>query len=141
MPVFQMVYTKHPDFVLVVCDNTAGRGASVVYNDRRKIDGAFLDRFFHLYWPIDENMERSIALSINPDSKPWIDWVQKARPWVSEHYPQLLMSPRVTYRFAKTLLHAEVFTSDEILDGCLFKGIDAETRNKVLSQYPCPKVN
>lgn len=50
--------TRHPDFVLVACANTFGRGADRLYVGRQQLDAATLDRFVVVEWEYDERAER-----------------------------------------------------------------------------------
>lgn len=131
---------RHPDFIMIVCDNTCGRGATAQYNDRRKIDDSFRDRFKFMYWAIDEKLEREIALSINPSGKPWVDWVQSVRPYLAKHYPALLCSPRTTYGLVEDA-KSNLFSAEEIVESNLFRGFDPEASTKVVRQFPLPEVN
>lgn len=54
------VIPKHPKFRMIAGDNS-DTGANLKYGARSLLDGASLDRFIRLDWPIDLDIEQSIA--------------------------------------------------------------------------------
>lgn len=127
------------DFRVVGCGNTSGRGAHPAFPERRPFDWAFADRFFYVEWQYDLDLEKNIALAINPNSRPLVSWVQGARKFVEENRIKLLLSPRASYTLAELSLDPE-FTDDLLLDGVM-KGIDHTAKEKVLANYPFPHVS
>jgi len=55
----------HPDFIPICCANTVGTGADMVYTGRNRLDGAFLDRFWHIRIDYDKKLEKKLC----PDDK------------------------------------------------------------------------
>ena len=51
----------HKDFHLIATANTYGKGESMKYVGRNRLDAATLDRFTIIHWLIDEKVERAIA--------------------------------------------------------------------------------
>jgi hypothetical protein len=131
---------RHPDFVCLAADNTPLWGGTRTYSVRQAVDGAFRDRWVFLYWPIDAKLERRVALGINPESAPWIEWVQKVREWALTNAPQLPVTPRATYRGAEFLLDgASVgLTLADIAESVIFRGLDAETVSRAIRAVPYP---
>lgn len=134
---------RHPDFICVATGNTAGRGGTAQFPERRPFDAAFAERFKFIAWPYDENQERTIALGINPKSSAWIDWVQKIRAWAIVNDPQLVISPRATFEIADALVPPKgetkpVLAIDKIVECCLWKGIETERSSRIVTLHPFP---
>jgi hypothetical protein len=53
---------KHADFRMIAGDNS-DTGASMKYGARELLDGASLDRFIRLDWPIDPDIEAKLGAS------------------------------------------------------------------------------
>lgn len=96
---------RHKDFVMITCANTTGAGATMDYVGRNKQDGATLDRFVNLFWPLDEALEDSMVAN-----KDWLKYVRhvRARVAASGINPKPIVSPRAS-------LHGE---------SLLFNGLD-----------------
>lgn len=73
------IVRRHKDCVLIAGANTAGNGATTDYNAAFKQDESVKSRYAYLHWPLDEKLER--ALAVNPD---WCAHVQKLRLKASE---------------------------------------------------------
>lgn len=127
--------TRHKDFVMVGTGNTSGQGANPSYPERRPFDKAFRDRFVYIHWDYDTKLEKAIALSIWPDSEPWVDWVKDVRKWANVNYPKLVPSPRVTFRLAEFLGDGQKV--NDVLDEVLWQG-DSEAKTKTLANVPLP---
>jgi MoxR-like ATPase len=65
---------RHPDCVVLAGANTSGNGATNEYVGRMKQDGAFLNRFVEIDWPVDEALEAAIV----PNAQ-WVARVQAVR--------------------------------------------------------------
>jgi len=128
---------RHPDFVLVATGNTPGRGATPQFPERRPFDNAFGERFYFVFWPYDEKLERSIALAINDKAGPWIDYVQRLREWAASAMPRLVVSPRASFRFA-TYVKDGFLSVEDMLEGVLFKGLDPDAKKKALGAVKVP---
>lgn len=82
---------RHTDCVIIAGANSAN-GGTANYNGRIRQDGAFLDRFVYLDWPLDEALERAIA----PNAA-WCRKVQNVRKNVAQRGVQgHLVTPRAT---------------------------------------------
>jgi cobaltochelatase CobS len=120
------IVERHPDFVMIAAANTYGRGADRLYVGRNQIDGATLDRFDCVDWDYDEELETS--LSGNAD---WTKKVQSIRQAVSDLKEKLIVSPRASMKGAQLL--AAGFTENEVLDMVIYKGINAEVKNRIMA--------
>ena len=129
---------RHPNFVLVATGNTAGLGANPAYPERRPFDAAFRDRFVYIAWGYDTAMERKAALDVNPDAAAWVAWVQQARRWAESNLPRLTITPRASIVGADLLLGGD-FDPETVADMTVFKGLDRDSRGKVLTACPLPE--
>jgi len=90
---------RHPDFVVVACGNTWGRGSNSGYI-RQELDVASLDRFQNVIWDYDEDAEFDWA---GTDQRQWVEWVQALRHKASELEMRVVISPRASIKGAKAL--------------------------------------
>jgi len=95
---------RHPNFIMVCCANTTGSGATMDYVGRTKQDGAVMNRFVHLHWPLDEALEDSMCAN-----KDWLTYVRHVRARVSKSSlnPKPLITPRASI-FGETLLNTGI---------------------------------
>ena len=100
---------RHKDLVVIACANTYGTGGTQEYVGRMKQDAAFLDRFVQMDWPVDEDLEASIA----SDSS-WCREVQKYRARAAALGMKVIISPRATY-LGCSLLAAGMDREDVIM--------------------------
>lgn len=109
---------RHPNFVMIACANTTGSGATLEFVGRNKQDGATLNRFVHIYWPLDEALENSMCAN-----KDWLRYVRHVRARVanSNLNPKPLITPRATI-FGESLLNAGL-ELETVIDMCLKQGI------------------
>lgn len=70
---------RHPDCIVIAGANTSGNGATHEYVGRMKQDGAFLNRFVEIDWPIDESLEEALT-----PNKEWVARVQAVRQRVKD---------------------------------------------------------
>lgn len=92
---------RHPDCVVIAGANTSGNGATHEYVGRMKQDGAFLDRFVELDWPIDEQLEAALV----PNAS-WVQRVQAVRQRVKDRgIKGHMVTPRASV-FGSALLAA-----------------------------------
>lgn len=129
---------KHATFLCGGTGNTNGLGGSREFPGRRPMDGAFRDRFAFVYWGYDEAWERSVALTHYAQCDAWVSWIFTARAYARANYPTLHVSPRATFDGADLL--GEGFTPEEVADTYVFRGIDADSRTRILNACPLPTV-
>ena len=133
------IVPRHKDFVLVATGNTCGNGATIGHGSRQAFDVAFAKRFAFLEIAYDEQLERSIALSINPNAGPLVDWLLAVRAWAMDTKSTLIISPRETYRLAEDTRHLSARISlDLMLNAALWNGNTAQAV-KALAACPLPK--
>lgn len=92
---------RHPDCVVIAGANTSGNGATHEYVGRMKQDGAFLDRFVEIDWPIDEKLESALV----PNAA-WVERVQGVRQRIKDRgIKGHMVTPRASV-FGSALLAA-----------------------------------
>jgi hypothetical protein len=142
---------KHPDFRVVADANTFGTGADRLYVGRNQLDAASLDRYAVLDWPYDESLEAAMIGADAPKGAPvprsieplpaervqavacqWVERVRKVRSAVNDLKVRHVVSPRATVNGARLL--AAGFTWAEAEDAVIWKGLDADTRGKVIAK-------
>lgn len=127
---------RHKTFVLVATGNTCGKGANPAFPERRPFDSAFADRFSYLEWGYDTKLEASIALSINPNAGPWIEWTKGLREWASSNMPRLLVTPRATFKLAQYTKGECPLKIEELVNAVVFRGLDEDAMDKALKAVP-----
>jgi hypothetical protein len=130
--------------VIIASGNTAMRGGSTAYAAASKQELSTIDRFFYLYWQIDENLESNIAQGISPKhSATWVSWIRAIRAWYSKpenrNMEEDAPSPRATFD-GLTALETTTLPVTLIADGAVFKGIAQEVKAKVLAACPLPRL-
>ena len=100
------------------------------YTGRTRLDTATIDRYFKINFDYDNNLERAIALSINPKCDQWVDKVQGIRKAVANLKIDVLVSPRTTLGGAELLLLG--MSEMDALKGFCFAGLDDSTINKIM---------
>jgi hypothetical protein len=132
---------RSPRFVCVAGANTYGQGASRQYVGRNQLDGASLDRFAVLDWPIDVGLERMMIGLPAPapvldlgrggtmDLEAWHSRVVAVRASVEKQQVRAIVGPRSTHSGA-ALFAAGVgrFWVEEMV---LWRGMPAEARQRV----------
>lgn len=127
----------HNDFVPIACGNTYGMGANRVYVGRAQLDGATLDRFAFLDWPIDEAFERDLAIARatavgRPDvAGPWVSQVQTWRNKADAVGIRHIISPRASIYGAEAL--ARGIAREDVEASLVWRGLDADAVRKVKS--------
>ena len=130
---------RNPKFVLIGTGNTNGNGASLEFPDRTAFDPAFKERFVFCEWPLDENQEKAIALSINPEqAMQWLETVQAIRgAVVNLGIERIVVSPRATYKGCALL--RDGFTAKECCDMLIFKGAPGAIVKNILTEVKSKK--
>lgn len=119
------IVTKHPDFVCVCACNTYGKGATMEYIGRNRLDAATLDRFIVVEVGYDKGLER--ALTNNPK---WFDTIDKVRENINKERIKITVSPRALMDGADLL--DQGFSPTEVLDMVVFKGVEEDVKAKAL---------
>jgi cobaltochelatase CobS len=142
---------RHDDFRVIAGANTFGTGADRQYVGRNQLDAASLDRYAVLDWGYDEALEAAMIGADAPKGAPvprsieplpaervqavafqWVERVRKVRSAVSELKVRHVVSPRATVNGSRLL--AAGFTWAEAEDAVIWKGLDADTRGKVIAK-------
>lgn len=119
------IVTKHPDFVCVCACNTYGKGATMEYIGRNRLDAATLDRFIVV--EVGYNKELEKALTNNPK---WFDIINKVRENINQEKIKITVSPRALMDGADLL--DQGFSPTEVLDMVVFKGVEEDVKAKAL---------
>src|SRR5579871_3061229 len=128
--------SRHSESYVLMAGNTSMRGRDEYFPEAVAQEFPTMDRakFFHVEY--DQNLEQGVALSINPNCTPWIQWVQGIRPEaMSGKHGKVFATPRATYDGAKLLGYTDL-SATLVADACVFKGLDKSTREKLLTQFP-----
>lgn len=102
---------RHATFIALAAANTWGLGGDANYVGRNKQDAAFLDRFVVIEWNYDEDFERTLAMTINPDpvTSTWVDIVQEVRRTLFENRAVgIVISPRSSIKGAQLLRNPRI---------------------------------
>ena len=118
---------KHKDFFAIAAGNTFGRGADRQYVGRNQLDAATLDRFQVFVIDYDEQLELTIAGDVE-----WTKWVQKVRAAVEAEKVRHVVSPRASMSGARLL--AAGMDRAKVEEATVWKGMDEQTRNRVISR-------
>ena len=119
------IVSKNDNFICMVACNTYGRGGSIEYIGRNRLDTATLDRFVTIYIDYDEELEDKLTNNTN-----WLNIVRKIRENINLHGIKMAVSPRASMQGADLLESG--FSMNEVLDMCIFKGVTEDVKNKLL---------
>lgn len=117
--------TKHPDFQCVCTANTYGKGGTLEYVGRNRLDAATLDRFviFNINYDID--LEKHLC------KNDWYhDIIMQMRNNAERYDIKIIISPRACIDGAD-LLDAG-FKIKDVLDMVVFKGCSNDVKSKIL---------
>lgn len=84
----------HKDFHFIATANTYGKGESMKYVGRNRLDAATLDRFTIIYWDIDKKVERAIA---GQDTAMY-NAITAARSYCERSEINAMITPRATQK-------------------------------------------
>jgi len=119
------IITKHQDFICLCACNTYGKGGSIDYVGRNRLDGATLDRFIMVNVGYDTQLERALT-----NHKPWEDVIYKIRENIASHGIKMIVSPRALMDGADLLDEGICLT--DVLDMVIFKGCDDDIIAKLM---------
>ena len=126
------IVEKHKDFVCLCACNTYGKGGTIDYVGRNRLDAATLDRFIIVDVDYDENLERELT-----KNDEWTNTIKQIRDTIDKFGIKMIVSPRASMDGAD-LLEAG-FTMDEVLQMCIFKGCDDDVKTKILKNITVKK--
>lgn len=119
------IVSKNDNFICMVACNTYGRGGSVEYIGRNRLDTATLDRFVTMYIDYDEELEDKLT-----NNTRWLNIIRKIRENINLHGIKMAVSPRASMQGADLLENG--FSTKEVLDMCVFKGVTEDVKTKLL---------
>lgn len=123
------VTPRHPNCYVIAGDNS-DTGASAKFSARQVLDGATLDRFARMDWPIDAKLEQALA---GPYTA-WLACVRAVRRYIDQHdIAHVGATPRAIIQGRDMLARADnVLSREDILQFTLKKGILAESWDQIL---------
>tara|TARA_R110002074_G_scaffold194302_1_gene360381 strand:- start:89 stop:1357 length:1269 start_codon:yes stop_codon:yes gene_type:complete len=119
------VVKKHPNFRLIACANTYGRGADREYVGRNQLDGATIDRFKPV---ITLDYDQKLELAISPDRN-FTKIVQKLRKAKDDMKIRCVISPRASIKGGRAILDGAEL--EDVLRDYVFGGLDEETVKRI----------
>lgn len=119
------IVSKNDNFICMVACNTYGRGGSIEYIGRNRLDTATLDRFVTMHIDYDEELEDKLTSNTN-----WLNIIRKIRENINLHGIKMAVSPRASMQGADLLESG--FSINEVLDMCIFKGVTEDVKTKLL---------
>lgn len=139
---------RHADFIFLATGNTAGRGPTAQYPERRKLDTASLDRVWFEAWNPDEALELSLSIAHaggkDEQAKRWVRWVQAVREYI--HRPDcgigdpVYCGMRPMIVGAKQIAHPPAWlTIDRLAASTVFKGLSPDKVARILAAVPLPQ--
>lgn len=118
----------HKDFHFIATANTYGKGESMKYVGRNRLDAATLDRFTIFHWDIDEKVERAIA----GDDTAMYNAITAARSYCERSEIDAMITPRTTQKAAA--LHTIGWDVASIWKAVLAPYIPSEYADEVVAK-------
>jgi cobaltochelatase CobS len=113
------------DFCMVATGNTWGNGRTATFVGSNALDGAFLNRFARIHWPIDEALESALTLAQGGETAQcWLEYVRRVRAAFAATTLQVIISPRQAIWGAEMLAHG--LTWEEVVEDYISGGLNAE---------------
>ena len=119
------IVKKHENFICLVACNTYGKGGSLEYIGRNRLDMATLDRFITVQVDYDEYLEDQLT-----NNSAWTKIIRLMRKNIKTHGLKMVVSPRASLQGAD-LLEAG-FDIEDVINMCIIKGANADVKNKLL---------
>lgn len=128
------IINKHKDFICIVACNTYGKGGSIDYIGRNRLDGATLDRFITIDVEYDDNLEEKLT-----NNKEWLKIIRKMRKNIEKFGLKVIVSPRASMQGADLLESG--FDIEEVLEMVIYKGIGEDAKQKITQDIDFAKLN
>lgn len=122
---------RHKDFICLCACNTYGKGGTIDYVGRNRLDAATLDRFIIVDVDYDNNLEKKLT-----NNELWFGIVKQIREQINKQGIKMIVSPRASMDGAD-LLDAG-FKMQEVIDMCIFKGCDKDIKTKIMKNIKIP---
>ena len=119
------IVQKHKDFICLCACNTYGKGGTMDYVGRNRLDAATLDRFIIVDVEYDEQLENALT-----NNEQWTSIISQIRQTINKFGIKMIVSPRASMDGAD-LLDAG-FNINDVLEMCIFKGCDNDVKTKIL---------
>lgn len=107
----------HPNFKIIACGNTCGRGADEEYTGRNCLDAATLDRFSVVKIDYDERVEKRIA------NTEIVDFIHDLRESRDNANIKMILGYRVIERLSKL---ESKFRATDLVEMTVTKGMDKD---------------
>lgn len=107
----------HPNFKIIACGNTCGRGADEEYTGRNCLDAATLDRFSVVKIDYDERVEKRIA------NTEIVDFIHDLRESRNNANIKMILGYRVIERLSKL---ESKFKATDLVEMTVTKGMDKD---------------
>ena len=137
------IVKRHEDALLIGAGNTVGLGGTHGHADRRELDSATRARFAYVEVDVDEDLEEEVASALNPNYQPWLQFVRGVRDYAKRNkMPKLVASPRETFNGIRAINKMKAhksLTYAKIADAFVFRGLEEETRKKILNECKLPR--
>lgn len=118
----------HPDFYFIAGDNS-DTGASALFSARELLDGATLDRFIRLDWPVDLKLEQNLCNGYTD----WLMAVRAIRAFITQRDIAHVGATSRAVIMGSQALQAGCFSRLEILEDTCRKGVLIESWPQVLN--------
>ena len=132
---------RHPDFVVAANGNTAMRGATREYTSAKPLDYATAARFRFVEWPYDEALELAFGrlwLPVRP-AETLTKWARSLRRvFARDHIELVFAGPREVLKMAEEISNGS--TIESAAAGWVFRGLDAATTSRLVTECPYPDV-
>jgi MoxR-like ATPase len=122
------VVKRHPNFRMIACANTYGRGADREYVGRNQLDGATLDRFKPI---VDFDYDLSLEQAVTPNAK-FTKVVQTLRKAKDDMRIRHIISMRASVAGGKAINDGVSF--DEVIENYVLSGLDDDTRKRIINE-------
>lgn len=116
---------RHPNFRVIACANTYGKGADRIYIGRNQLDAASLDR----YAMVDINYDRRLEQVLGANNPDWTNYVWRIRDKVEQKNVRHVVSTRAIIKGSRAL--GIGMDRSKVEDRYLFKGMSEADRAKV----------
>lgn len=119
---------RHPDFYCIAGDNS-DTGASAEFSARSLLDGASLDRFRRIDWPVDPLIEDRVS----GGHASWVAAVRAIRAFITDNGISHVGATMRGVIAGAEALTAGCFTRTEILEDTMRKGVLVAEWSRVIS--------
>jgi MoxR-like ATPase len=119
---------RHPDFYCIAGDNS-DTGASAEFSARSLLDGASLDRFRRIDWPVDPLIEDKVS----GGHSSWVAAVRAIRAFITDNGIAHVGATMRGVIAGAEALSAGCFTRTEILEDTMRKGVLVAEWSRVVS--------